>query len=89
MKLTKEFEFFIYLLQKYAAYKKMPAGEVLKLWNESKVHGDEVVTDFIQDMYLMYHTERLENAFEDIDHILKYGVPLEYDEDGNLMFNVE
>ena len=55
----------------------MCVNEMLKLWDRSFVHGDEVVTDFIQDMYWMYHTERLENAFADIDHILEYGIPLE------------
>jgi len=77
MKLSKEFKFFIYLLQKYSAHKEMCVNEMLKLWDRSFVHGDEVVTDFIQDMYWMYHTERLENAFADIDHILEYGIPLE------------
>ena len=77
MKLSKEFKFFIYLLQKYATYKSMCVNEILKLWDKSFVHGDEIVTDFIQDMYWLYHTERLENAFADIDHILEYGTPLE------------
>ena len=75
--MSKEFEFFIYLLQKYATYKQMPANEVLALWNTCKVHGSQRLTDFIQDMYWVYHTERIENAFMDIDHMLEHGVPLE------------
>jgi len=77
MRLSKEFEFFIYLLQKYATYKQMPANKVLELWNISRVFESQRLTDFIQDMYWVYHTERIENAFMDIDHILEYGVPLE------------
>ena len=77
MRLSKEFEFFIYLLQKYAAYKQIPANKVLELWNLSKVFENERLADFIQDMYWVYHTERIENAFIDIDYILEHGVPLE------------
>ena len=79
--LSKEFEFFIYLLQRYAAYKNMPANEVLDLWNSHTVHGNKILTEFIQDMYMLYHCERLENAFMDIDYILEHGVPMpDYDE---------
>ena len=53
--MSKEMEFFIFLLESYAAYKNTTADEVLKL------------TDFIYDMYERYHIERIENAFEDID----------------------
>ena len=55
----------------------MCANKVLKLWNESKVYESQRLTDFIQDMYQLYHTERIENAFMDIDHILEHGVPFE------------
>lgn len=48
----------------------MPANEVLGLWNTRKVFEDQRLTDFIQDMYWVYHTERIENAFMDIDYIL-------------------
>lgn len=62
--MSKESEFFIYLIERYADYKNTTATEVLKLWN---ILG---VKNFIYDMYEMYHTERLENAFEDIDKII-------------------
>lgn len=62
--MSKEMEFFIFLLENYAAYKNTTADEVLKLWDELKL------TDFIYDMYERYHIERIENAFEDIDRLI-------------------
>ena len=59
--MSKEISFFIYLLEHYAAYKGLPAGDVLALWNKLGL------TDFFYDMYEMYHSEALENAFADID----------------------
>lgn len=53
--------FFVYLLEKYAAYKSRPTNEVLKEWN------DFGLINYINDMYEQYHSERIENAFEDID----------------------
>lgn len=62
--MSKELEFFIFLLEKYAAHKNTSADHILRKWDEYEV------TDFIFNMYERYHTERLENAFEDIDKIL-------------------
>ncbi|MFI3167638.1 MAG: DUF3791 domain-containing protein [Bacillota bacterium] len=62
--MSKESEFFIYLIERYADYKNTTATEVLKMWNSLEIK------DFIYDMYELYHTERLENAFEDIDKIV-------------------
>lgn len=59
-----EMEFFIFLIENYAEYKNTTADAVLKLWDELKL------TDFIYEMYERYHTERLENAFEDIDRLV-------------------
>jgi hypothetical protein len=53
--------FFAYLLEKYAEYKNTTAPEILKKWEETGL------IDYINAMYEQYHTERLENAFEDID----------------------
>lgn len=63
--MSKETEFFIFLLEHYAAYKNTTADQVLKLWDDLKL------TDFINDMYERYHTERIENAFEDIDEMIR------------------
>lgn len=59
--MSKEMEFFIYLLEHYAAYKETTADKVLKRWDELDL------TDLIFDMYERYHAERLENAFDGID----------------------
>lgn len=60
----KEMEFFIFLLENYAEYKNTTADEVLKLWDRLEL------TDFIYEMYELYHIERIENAFEDIDKLV-------------------
>ena len=63
--MSKEAEFFIYLLERYAEYKKEKASEILKMWDQSGI------TKLIYDLYDIYHVERLENAFEDIDKLLQ------------------
>jgi hypothetical protein len=62
MKISNKSEFFIFLLEKYAEQKSLPAGIVLKYWQEKGL------IDYIDGMYEQYHTERLENAFADIDN---------------------
>jgi len=65
MKLSRESEFFIYLIERYAAVKQTSADQVLKHWDELNL------TLFIYDMYEIYHVERLENAFDDIDKLIQ------------------
>ena len=60
-------EFFIFLLDQYAGYTKKTADTVLKEWDEHSI------TQEIYDNYEMYHQERIENAFEDIDSLLTTG----------------
>ncbi|NMM93979.1 DUF3791 domain-containing protein [Bifidobacterium oedipodis] len=67
MKLPKDMEFFIYLLEHYAAYKGISADQALESWRS---HGLE---QEILANYEMYHTERLENAFADIDSLIATG----------------
>ncbi|MDH2997089.1 hypothetical protein A1D22_05265 [Pasteurellaceae bacterium LFhippo2] len=62
--MSKESEFFIYLLERYAEYKQTSADQILKQWEELEL------TQFIFDMYEIYHVERLQNAFEDIDKLM-------------------
>lgn len=62
--MEKEMKFFIYLIEHYANYKNTTADKILKLWDEAEL------TDFIYGMYELYHIERIENAFEDIDRLL-------------------
>lgn len=62
--MSKEMEFFIFLLENYAEYKNTTADKVMKQWDELEL------TDFIFDMYERYHAERIENAYEDIDRLI-------------------
>jgi len=65
MKLSREAEFFIYLIERYAAAKQTSADRVLKQWDELNL------TTFIYDLYEIYHVERLQNAFDDIDVLIQ------------------
>jgi hypothetical protein len=62
--MSKETSFFIYLIERYAAAKEKTAAQVLKEWDKLGL------TDFIYDMYEIYHVERLQNAFDDIDQLM-------------------
>ncbi len=63
--MTKEMDFFIFLLEHYSAYKNTSADLVLKKWQQLNL------TDLIFDMYPLYHIERLENAYDDIDELVQ------------------
>lgn len=63
--MTKETIFFIYLLERFSQYKNKYSYEILEQWNSLGL------TDFIYDMYEIYHCERLQNAFDDIDSLVK------------------
>ena len=65
--MTEEMTFFIYLLEQYAACSGRKTGDVLREWDRKQL------TQRIYDNYWGYHTERLENAFADIDSLLKTG----------------
>lgn len=65
--MSDELKFFILLIEKYASEKNKSTGDVLKEWDE---HG---ITQEIYDGYWNYHTERIENAFKDIDSLLATG----------------
>ncbi len=65
--MSEEMYFFMYLLEYYASYKDKKTGEILKEWDQ---HG---ITQEIYDGYWGYHTERMENAFDDIDSLLATG----------------
>lgn len=62
--MSKEMEFFIFLMEQYAKYKNKTADKILKMWDEADV------TDIIYNMYERYHVEAMENAFADIDQLL-------------------
>ncbi|MCC8041926.1 MAG: DUF3791 domain-containing protein [Oscillospiraceae bacterium] len=65
--MTEEMEFFVYLLECYAVYKNETTGAVFKRWEEHNL------LQVIYDNYWLYHTERIENAFEDIDSLIATG----------------
>ena len=56
--------YLVYLLERYADYKKN-ADAILRMWDQVDI------TKLIYDLYDIYHVERLENAFEDIDKLLE------------------
>lgn len=64
---NEQTKFFMYLLECYAYEKGRPTGDVLREWDTKGI------TREILDGYEMYHTERLENAYEDIDSLMASG----------------
>ncbi|TCP96014.1 uncharacterized protein DUF3791 [Cricetibacter osteomyelitidis] len=59
-----EMRFFIYLVEYYAKAKNISGKQVLELFNRLDI------TRLVYDMYDIYHVERLENAFADIDKLI-------------------
>ena len=63
--ISREMDFFMYLIEQYAAFKQRPTGDVMREWDALGI------TELIYDMYKRYHVERIENAFEDIDALVR------------------
>lgn len=63
--MTKEMEFFTFLMEQYAQYKNTTADKVLRKLDELNL------TDYVFDMYELYHVEAIENAFADIDKLIE------------------
>jgi len=59
--MSREFKFFIYLLERYAARN----GETADITYQRLVDHDAV--DYAMNMYELYHVESLDNAFADLD----------------------
>ncbi len=57
-------ELFSFLMEQYAAYKGTTANKILAHLEEKNL------TDFVFSMYERYHTEALQNAFDDLDKLL-------------------
>ena len=57
-------EFFSFLMEQYAAYKKTTANKILAVLEEKHL------TDVVLGMYERYHVEALQNAFDDIDALI-------------------
>lgn len=67
MKLSKEFRFFTFLLESYAREKNTSASEILRILDEKNI------TDFVFNMYEIYHVETIENAYMDLDSLIENG----------------
>ena len=65
--MSEEMKFFMYLLEHYASYKNKKTGDILKEWDRLGI------TEKIYNNYWSYHTERIENAYEDIDSLMETG----------------
>ncbi len=63
--MTKEMEFFTFLMEQYARYKNTTADKVLHQLDELNL------TDYVFGMYEMYHSEAIENAFANIDKLIE------------------
>ncbi len=62
--MSKEMRFYMYLVEHYAEYKNSTSGDILTLWDEIGISKK------IFDMYELYHSEAIENAFADIDRMV-------------------
>ena len=58
--MTKEMEFFSFLLEQYAFFKKTTADKVLNQLDRLN----------LTNRVFMYHSEAIENAFADIDRMI-------------------
>ena len=74
--MTKEMEFFLFLIERYAKAKGRMTGDVLREWDEKGI------TKEIFDGYFEYHQERLENAYDDIDFLVTTGKHIDYSVNG-------
>ena len=70
--MTEEMVFFLFLIEKYAAAKDRPTGDVLREWDQKGI------TKEIFDGYFQYHQERIENAYADIDCLVSTGRHIDY-----------
>ena len=65
--MTKEMIFFLFLIERYAKKCGRSTGDVLREWDEKGI------TEEIYDGYFLYHQERLENAYDDINSLVTTG----------------
>jgi len=63
--MSKEMEFFIYLIEHYADYRNDNSRNIIKELNELDLF------DEVYNRYEFYHIERLENAYKDIDKLIE------------------
>ena len=63
------FRFFTFLLESRANHKNITAAQVLQTPDEKHLTG------FVLNMYEMYHSEAIENAYADLDSLIFTGKP--------------
>lgn len=63
--MSKEMEYFIYLIEHYAAYKNKNTSEVME-----ELERLDLVKE-VFNRYEFYHIEKIENAYEDIDKLIE------------------
>ena len=59
--MSKEFRFFIYLLERYAEHLGVTADVAYRRLSQKDL------VDYAVGMYELYHVEAIENAFADLD----------------------
>lgn len=62
--MSEEMKFFMYLAEFYAEYKNKRTADVISEWDSRGI------TQKIYDNYWTYHTEAIENAYNDMDRLL-------------------
>ncbi len=62
--MSKEFRFFIYLLERYAEHLGVTADVAYRRLSRKNL------VDYAVGMYELYHVEAIENAFADLDRRL-------------------
>ena len=62
--MSKEMDFFIYLIENYAYYKGTTGDKVMKELIDLNILKE------IFENYEFYHIDKLENAYEDIDKLI-------------------
>ena len=60
--MSEESRYFLYLIEQYALNKGITGKETLDLFEKQNL------VKYIYSMYQTYHTERVNNAIEDIDN---------------------
>ncbi|MDR0853552.1 MAG: DUF3791 domain-containing protein [Clostridiales Family XIII bacterium] len=65
--LSKEMQFFVFLLNNYAIQKGLSPKTVYDNFKEGGL------LEYVNEMYFIYHQESISNAFLDMDAILENG----------------
>ena len=64
--MSNQSDYFLLLLESYAAHRQKSGTEILKLFEENQL------ISYIYGMYEQYHIEDMRNAFDDLDKKLGF-----------------